>query len=168
MSPYAWLGIVIAVLAAESAVFYAGGLGPRAELAKHRAEVLAAKKLHDAEDAKRTAETKTVIIEKDAEHEKVLLAVSTAWSAEYQRLHDDRDRLARAGAKPARIVAGVCNNADGNRRLSDALEKAERGIRERVADYQGGTGKLLEVCQRQTASWDNLKSALAGIKAVNR
>ena len=167
MNAYAWLGIAIAVFGAEAAVYYAGGVGPRGELARMKAGIEAAKKVHDAEDAAKIAATKAVITGKDAEHEKALAAVSTAWKSEYDRLRDVADGLARKGAKPARIAAGVCNNADGNRRLSDALEKAERGIRERLAGYQGGTGKLLEVCQRQTASWDNLKRSVAGIKALN-
>lgn len=157
----------LAFLAYSAVLYREGGRAPRAELEQFRAEVAAAQKVHEAEDQAKAAQSKTIIEEKDHEREEALEGSARRWADNLSRLREQRDRLARAAAKPARVVARICDGADGNARLSDAVGKAERDTRGAIAEYQAGVGELLVIAERQAAEWDNLKRALTGIRAVN-
>lgn len=167
MNPYVIAGLAIAAAAAVAGVYRAGGVGPRAQLEQLKTEVAAAKKLHDAEDRRKEGESKTIIKEKDNEREQAIYNANLSWSAELDRVRKQRIGGADRGPQPTPIAASVCDGADGNARLSDALAKAERETRGAITDYQAGTGELLAIAQRQAIEWNNLKGAVAGLRQVN-
>jgi len=149
-------------------IYHEGGAAANARLEQFQAEVAALKKVHDAEDAAQVAKTQSLIKEKDNERERLLASSGRAWAAELARVRAIPP-IRGIGTEPesAGAVATICNGTDGNQRLSDAMEKSKRDFRDAIADYQAGTGKLLAVAERQAASWDNLKSVIAGIRQVN-
>jgi len=162
-----WIAAFIAFVGYTGAIYHEGGRAPRAELERFKTEVAAAQAVHAAEDAAKAAQSKTIIQEKDHEREKALADSNAGWTAALARVRAERDSVAKQGAEPARAAPRVCDGADGNSRLSDALEKAERDTRAAVADYKAGVGELLVVAEQQALDWDNLKQAVAGLRALN-
>lgn len=162
--PYKLGILAIIVILAAGATKYA--FHEHDALIAFKSSVEAAQKLHEAEDKAKVAETQTIITGKDADNEKNLLAVSVAWKSYADSLRNNGS--ANQGQKPARIVTQVCNGGDGDKRLSDALQVYRDDNRLAIAGERSETAKLLEVCQRQTGEWDNLKSSLSAIRQVNR
>jgi hypothetical protein len=147
--------------------FWYGGSAPRRELADLRASIEQAQEARKKEDDRRREQTDALIKEKDDDRTKELARVGVAWSAQYGRMRADRDRLAGERAQSAGETPGVCNGADGNQRLRDALLANERDADAAVGEFKEGVARLLEVAQRQAAEWDSLKSAVRGVRGVN-
>lgn len=163
---YAWLGIALVVIAAEGAVYWAGGVGPRADLEKMVLEVKARTAEIRAMEARAASERQTLITEKDAERAKTAEVVSVAWSAEYRRLQQSASAGGRTPGKSARIVASVCNDPATDQRLSDAVSKSRDGYRSEIGRYRQGIAGLLEACQLQTGDLINVQQYLARARKI--
>ncbi len=182
-----WLYIVVAVAVAawHAAVFYAGGVGPRATLDKERAEHAAQVAQLKAEAAADRAASAALIERKDGEHEANIGKINADWN-------EFLDRLCPGGVygklcvgpnghpleEPVRIRAKVCDDEASNNRLSDALQgyrrevdrvvKAERDQRDRIlSEERRGAGELLKQCQVQTDALINLQDVWLEERGIN-
>lgn len=176
LSPKVWLYVGIAALVAAytGGVYYAGGAAPRAELVKLKNEVVAAQKLAEAQDAKKTVETKAAILKLEGERNANALSRDTAW-ATYHRLLKSNGSRPKPAAKPTRITSNICNSADEDQRLSDAVQRYRDEVRSGLDDLwrenqqrRFDTSVLIEQCEKQTADLDDAKTLIIELQKINR
>lgn len=180
MTPFAWLRSLLPYLAVALLVgawsfgcYRAGGSGPRAELEQLRAANEEAKRLHDAEDRRKAAETTTLITTLEGQRDTNARNAATGWAAYRGLLNKPRPGTS-TGGEPVPVVAAICDDADANRRLSDALQGYRAEVRASMdelwrADQERGraTGQLLEQAEHQTGELIVLKAWAVGAKAIN-
>ena len=164
-----WTYIVIVIV---GAIAYGGFWHLRATsiqnaFDKFKNDVQAATLKHQAEDLAKVETTAAIIKGKDDEREKLLADTGAAWSAELVRMRDKYDTLSK-GQKPTRVTATICNGQNANQRLSDALESYRTESRRILSTERQETGRLLAICESQTAEWNNLKSGIAAIRNANK
>jgi hypothetical protein len=137
-------GVAVAILAGT---FYAGGVGPRAELAKFKAETAAAGEKAKAEDAHRQAESVTATRDLEAKHARALTDAIAARDEQWLQ----HNASGGAAKQPVRQPARVCANDADNRRLSDALDHYRDGTRLAIEQYRGRVGQLVHLCETDAA-----------------
>ncbi len=122
-----------------------------------------------ADHAKQSA---ALVKQLETDHAAHLAQFTAGWTAELDRVRRAASR--RVAAKPVRIDTKVCDDEDGNRRLSDALQRAEQELgaavqqlRVQVASYQARTGRLLDEAQKQTLDLDTLKAWAQREREIN-
>lgn len=180
MTPIAWLRgllpyILVAALGAAWSIgcYFAGGSAPRAQLEQLRQANADAKRVHDAEDRRRAAETTTLITTLDGERDAKARDSARGWDA-YRRLLKQPTARPGAAAEPVPIAAGICNDADADQRLSDALQRYREEVRASLdelwrADQErrAATAGLLEQAERQTGELIVLKAWAVGERAIH-
>lgn len=183
-----WLYIVVALAVAawHAAVYYAGGVGPRADLEKERVEHRAQVAALMAEQKSDKEASNALIKGKDEELDAHAGKINADWIEYLARLCPrgiDASGVCvgperRPVAEPVRIAATVCGDAAGNDRLSDAVQEhrrevgrviqAERDERDRIlAEERRGAGALLKTCERQADALVNLQDVWAGERVIN-
>lgn len=160
---WSYIAIGLVVIAYTGGVYYQGGVGPRAELAKERAEV-------EAETAKLVAawqedqdESDMYIAQLEEAHDQRVGRINTAWDAFIAGLPAGVHGNASGSPKPkpVPIAASVCNDAAVNQRLSLALSRYRDEVRDSIDQERSGrrsiaageraeTSRLLKACELQT------------------
>ena len=143
------VGIVLAIV---GVIFYLGGVGPRAELAKYKVEVAAASARVEAKNAADKKDSDNLIKAKDQTYVEALNSVDAYWT-EWMRQHPSGE----GRAKPVRIVAGICQDDGGNQRLSDAVQRFRQDLSDAVGDYRQAVAGLVKEAGRNTAGFLELR-----------
>lgn len=157
-----WKPIALALVV--GAIFWAGGMGPRAELRAQQAKWAEEKAEQDAEDVADLAASIEYADEANRRTDEREKGIAALWSAELDRVR--RESAGRpAEPQPVRPRAEVCSDAPGNSRLSDALAsyRAEVGasverLRRELAASRLEAGRLLAVCHKQAGDLDEAVS----------
>lgn len=174
LDPKVWLAIGCAILFAvyTGAVYHAGGIGPRADLAKLQTSIKTAKATRDAEDTRKAGETAATITKLEGEKDDAIADAADAWSA-YNGLQSARGRPGK-GAKPVRPDTKVCDSADANNRLSGAIQSYRAEVAASLDElYEslkaGGreTGQLLEVAGKQAIDFNAVKKWAIEARRIN-
>lgn len=189
IDPRTWLylAIVAGVVAYTAAVYHAGGVGPRADLAKEQA-------LHQAEVAKLEAQQESerrqsdvYISQADFDHAENVDRVNKEWDDLVAKMCPGgvdargvcvgprRDPV----REPVRVTAKVCDNEAGNARLSDALQSYRADVgrflsnerdenRRTLAAERSQVAGLLRSCQLQTDSLVEVQDWAAAEQSIHR
>jgi hypothetical protein len=126
VNPYLIGGVAIAVVAILAGAFYAGGVGPRAELAKFRAEVAATGEVAKLEAAAKEAADKSRKEKADAEHERTVADLR----ATVGRLRAERPSSSFVPAAPAGSSRPdlICFDRAEYQRADGVLTAGARGL----------------------------------------
>jgi hypothetical protein len=176
LDPKVWL--VLAIVAAFStytvAVYHAGGVGPRAEMAKLVASYQAAQKAQTEKDATRNAATKQLITKTEADRDANAKAAADNWTAYSKLLRERSASRPGKGTEPVRVAAQVCDNADQNDRLSDAIQSYKSEVRSSLdelwtatTERRQETGQLLVTATAQAIDYGSCQAWAVGEKAIN-
>lgn len=174
LDPKIWVAIGCAILFAAytGAVYHAGGVGPRADLAKLQSSIETAKAARDVEDKRKAGETAAAITKLEGEKNAAIDNAAAGWAA-YDKLQSARGRPGK-GAQPVRPVTKVCDSADANNRLSDAIQsyRAEvaaglDGLFDSLKASGRETGQLLEVAGKQAIEFNSVKAWAVEARRIN-
>lgn len=146
-----YIAVGIAVLVVVGIIYHAGGVGPRAELAKYRAEVAGAAKMAEAAAAEKKKQSELLTKQMEAKHDEDKKQIVDDWSNYTAYLAGLLKRPGgSAGEKSIRPVAEVCNDQAANDRLSDALQRYRDEYRSAIGRERLQIAGFLEACQLQT------------------
>ena len=162
------LGAVLIVTGYTAYVYHLGGVGPKAQLAALVSSYQAAQKVHEAEDAKKTAQSTTLITQKDAENAQNIKVIGESWNAYIARLPKrPNPGSANQGQKPVSIASTVCQDQASNNLVSTAVSRYRSEVIDSINEFRLGVSQLLSACDQNTAQLINLQDAVAGLATVN-
>lgn len=163
---YEILGAVLIVLAFTAYVYHLGGVGPKAELASFKVQVAAAQKIHEAEDAKRDAQSKALITEKDANDAQSIAAIGSGYESYISSLRKSAS-LSVSHSEPISIGSSLCHDATDNQAISAALQGYRSALSRSVDEYRQSVAGLLKSADENTAQLISLQDFIAKTRGIN-
>ena len=141
----------------------------KAEYATLKTDVNAAQKVHEAEDAKKEAQSSSLIAEKEAENAKIAAVTAAAWKQYSDGLRRTGGKSsANQGPKPTTATTvSACNDDAGNKIVLAAVQEYQRSTRQAVDGFRFEAAKQLEQCEAQTGQLITLRSEVAGLVTIN-
>lgn len=158
------LGLFAAVL---GATYYAGGIGPRAELKALVAEVKYARGLAKMRDDEREAKHQRELKDKDREREESNAAVALEFDAYIFGLHNLGSGAGK-GSKPIPITAQRCDSPADNEAVSAAINRYREDLRSADRSRREAVARLLEEAQRQTDALVRMQEWANNEREINR
>ena len=142
----------------------------KAEYATFRANIEAAKKVHDAEDKRKESESAAIITQKDTEYERNALVISAAWKSYADSLRvKPGGSSASQGPKPDQAITSIaCNDPAKDALVSAAIEGARREVRSAITEYRIGIAGLFEQADKQAEQLITLQAEVAELARVNQ